>query len=92
MQLYAAIKGIESCTITDTVNALMLQLDLAAVANRVAGSLSGGNKRKLSSALAFLGEPPVIFLGTCPFCDSAFLSKFIFGSSMMECKFVHRTA
>ena len=30
--------------------------------NRVAGKLSGGNKRKLSVAIAMIGNPPVVFL------------------------------
>lgn len=31
-------------------------------ADRPCGTYSGGNKRKLSTAMAFIGEPPVVFL------------------------------
>ena len=30
--------------------------------NKLAGSLSGGNKRKLSVAIAMMGRPPLLFL------------------------------
>lgn len=33
-----------------------------AVTNQLAGTLSGGNKRKLSLAVALIGEPPVLLL------------------------------
>lgn len=38
------------------------QLDLRDFENKLAGSLSGGNKRKLSVAMATIGEPPIVFL------------------------------
>ena len=38
------------------------KLDLVNYADRVTGTYSGGNKRKLSTAIALLGAPPVIFL------------------------------
>lgn len=31
-------------------------------ADRPAGKYSGGNKRKLSTAIALLGSPPIVFL------------------------------
>jgi ABC-type branched-subunit amino acid transport system ATPase component len=42
------------------------ELDLGEFANKAAGSLSGGNQRKLSVAIAMMGSPPVLFLdGGC---------------------------
>ena len=38
------------------------QLDLRNFEKKNAGSLSGGNKRKLSVAIATIGEPPIVFL------------------------------
>ena len=37
-------------------------MNLIEYAKRAAGKLSGGNKRKLSVAIAMIGNPPVIFL------------------------------
>ena len=38
-------------------------MDLRKFENKTAGSLSGGNKRKLSVAIAMIGDPPIVFLG-----------------------------
>lgn len=38
------------------------QLGLRMYADKPAGTYSGGNKRKLSAAIAFIGAPPVILL------------------------------
>ena len=37
-------------------------MDLKKFENIPAGVLSGGNKRKLSVAIAMLGNPPIVFL------------------------------
>ena len=39
-----------------------MQLDLKDFEHKTAGSLSGGNKRKLSVAVATVGEPSIVFL------------------------------
>jgi ATP-binding cassette, subfamily A (ABC1), member 3 len=39
-----------------------VQLDLTDFEHKTAGSLSGGNKRKLSVAVATIGEPSIVFL------------------------------
>jgi ABC-type uncharacterized transport system ATPase component len=38
------------------------RLDLKKYANRPAGTYSGGNRRKLSVAIALIGNPKVVFL------------------------------
>eukprot|EP00061_Rhincodon_typus_P011695 g36912.t1 len=38
------------------------KLDLAEYADQTAGTYSGGNKRKLSTAIALIGCPPVVLL------------------------------
>ena len=37
-------------------------MNLEQYVNKRSGTLSGGNKRKLSVAMAMLGNPPVVFL------------------------------
>jgi len=46
----------------DQVNLLLRVLSLTKYKNRKAGTYSGGNKRKLSVAIAMIGNPPVVFL------------------------------
>lgn len=42
------------------------KLGLLKYSNKSAGTYSGGNKRKLSTAMALIGCPPVIFLVRSP--------------------------
>ena len=44
------------------VSAKLAEFDLLNYTNKLAGSLSGGNKRKLSVAIAMIGSPRLIFL------------------------------
>jgi ATP-binding cassette subfamily A (ABC1) protein 3 len=37
-------------------------MDLTEYVNVYANNLSGGNKRKLSVAIAIIGNPPIVFL------------------------------
>ncbi len=48
------------------VNWALEKLELTQYADRAAGTYSGGNKRKLSTAIALLGNPAVIFLVRLP--------------------------
>ena len=45
------------------------KLGLVKYSNKSAGTYSGGNKRKLSTAIALIGCPPVIFLVRCAALD-----------------------
>ena len=38
-------------------------MQLSSIADKQAGTYSGGNKRRLSLAIALIGCPPVVFLG-----------------------------
>lgn len=62
LELYARIKGIPQDSLEGVVRSKMKQLDLVNFENKAAGSLSGGNKRKLSVAIALIGEPSIVFL------------------------------
>ena len=44
------------------VNAKIAEMGLTEYADRAAGTYSGGNKRKLSVAIAMIGEPSIFFL------------------------------
>ena len=59
---FARIKGIPESHRDKLVNKAIVQLDLDSHRNKMAGALSGGNKRKLSVAMAVVGSPPIILL------------------------------
>ena len=59
---YARIKGIPAAMHHDIVERAIVELNLADHRDKPSGTLSGGNKRKLSVAMATLGNPPIILL------------------------------
>ncbi|KAG7379409.1 ATP-binding cassette sub- A member 12 [Phytophthora pseudosyringae] len=62
LELFAAIKGVPRTDMEAVVTEKIHQMNLADFEHKLAGSLSGGNKRKLSVAIALIGSPPIIFL------------------------------
>lgn len=62
LNLYAAIKGIPKHLRKEIVDQKILEMDLTKYADIPAGTYSGGNKRKLSVAVAMIGNPPVVLL------------------------------
>jgi ATP-binding cassette, subfamily A (ABC1), member 3 len=62
LELFAAIKGIPTNKIKKLVDDKLDELNLRKFENVQAGTYSGGNKRKLSVAMALIGNPPIIFL------------------------------
>ena len=62
LELFAAIKGIPVGLREKLIRQTLDQLHLSRFEHVQAGTYSGGNKRKLSVALAILGNPPVILL------------------------------
>ncbi|KAL4488936.1 hypothetical protein ABPG72_005723 [Tetrahymena utriculariae] len=62
LELYAAIKGIPKDLRDRLITQKIKELDLTEQEHKLAGTYSGGNKRKLSVAIAMLGNPPTVFL------------------------------
>ncbi|TMW59993.1 hypothetical protein Poli38472_000035 [Pythium oligandrum] len=62
LELFAQIKGVPRSELDEVVREKMQQLNLTAFEHKLAGSLSGGNKRKLSVAIAMIGSPSILFL------------------------------
>jgi len=61
-KLYCGLRGVASDKIEQVTNKLIDLADLEEHRFKTAESLSGGNKRKLSFALALIGGPDVVFL------------------------------
>ena len=62
MRFYAIIKGIPVDKRIEAINEAIKELNLEFYRENLAGSLSGGWKRKLQVAIAILGNPPIILL------------------------------
>ncbi|KAK3103182.1 hypothetical protein FSP39_017082 [Pinctada imbricata] len=62
LYMFARLRGVQEAMIKSTVDALVKALMLEKHADRECGTYSGGNKRKLSTAMALIGDPPFIFL------------------------------
>ena len=56
------MKGIKSDIFKRLIEKVIEEMDLKDFVNVFANNLSGGNKRKLSVAIAIIGNPPLIFL------------------------------
>jgi ATP-binding cassette subfamily A (ABC1) protein 3 len=59
---YSRIKGIIADMRTPIIDKIMGEMDLKQFENVRCETLSGGNKRKLSVAMAMIGNPPIVFL------------------------------
>ncbi|XP_039678841.1 phospholipid-transporting ATPase ABCA1-like [Perca fluviatilis] len=62
LEFYARLRGVPEKEITMVAEWGIQKLGLVKYSNKSAGTYSGGNKRKLSTAMALIGCPPVIFL------------------------------
>ena len=62
LEFYARIKGIKQNKISQLVNGMINEIALEEFRNKLAGKLSRGNQRKLSVAIAMIGNPPVLLL------------------------------
>ncbi|XP_041821372.1 phospholipid-transporting ATPase ABCA1-like [Chelmon rostratus] len=62
LEFYARLRGVPEKEVTMVAEWGIQKLGLVKYSNKSAGTYSGGNKRKLSTAMALIGCPPVIFL------------------------------
>ena len=73
LNFYARIRGVPH-PVDQNVTEVMRAVGLQAYADRMAGKLSGGNKRKLSLGVALIGNPSVLLLDE-PSCGMDAASK-----------------
>ncbi|XP_062844042.1 retinal-specific phospholipid-transporting ATPase ABCA4 isoform X2 [Trichomycterus rosablanca] len=62
LYLYARLRGVPESQISRVAQWCVEKIGLVEYASRCAGTYSGGNKRKLSTAIAMIGCPPVLLL------------------------------
>jgi ABC-type multidrug transport system ATPase subunit len=62
LQLYGVIKGLPKDSLPTEITTLLMALGLTKYLNRQTGNLSGGNQRKVSVAIALLGQPALVLL------------------------------
>ena len=85
LYLYASLRGVPYHEQKTVVDWALAKLDLTEYADKMSGTYSGGNKRKLSTAIALIGQPPVIFLvGTALFCCHNVTVKCCYNTSRLE--------
>ena len=61
-RLFAGLRGLESDKIDIVLEELTNVFKLTEFNDKLVQDLSGGNKRKVSSAIAFIDRPSVVFL------------------------------
>ena len=62
LTLYSRLRGLPSSHVSKAVEWALSRLDLKAHADKPVKAYSGGNKRKLSTAIALLARPSLILL------------------------------
>ncbi|KAK5601059.1 ATP-binding cassette sub- A member 1 [Crenichthys baileyi] len=62
LEFYARLRGVPELEVAMVAEWGIQKLGLVKYANKSAGTYSGGNKRKLSTAISLIGCPPVVFL------------------------------
>lgn len=62
LALYARLKGIPNAKVHDAVDQKIKQVGLTEYRDKLTRGLSGGNKRKVSTAIALIGSPQIVFL------------------------------
>ena len=60
--LLGRLRGISDVSLPHSVSELIFLVGLTECAQRPSSTYSGGNKRKLSTAMALIGDPPLVFL------------------------------
>ena len=62
LNLFARLRGFRGNALKTAVNDVLEKLHLMQYADRLVGAYSGGNRRKLSTAIALLTQPQILLL------------------------------
>ena len=62
LEFYSRIKGVDPEKLDEIVQTMIESMTLTKYTDKLAGRLSGGNKRKLSVAISMICNPPIVLL------------------------------
>jgi len=62
LSFFSSLKGVPRRSKDKIIEKVITQMNLGEHRNKEAGTLSGGNKRKLQVAIAIIGNPPIMLL------------------------------
>lgn len=62
LMFFGRVKGVPSAVLSDVVDAFMVALNIKQYESKLTQRLSGGNRRKVSLAVALIGCPPTVYL------------------------------
>ena len=62
LEFYSKIKGVDPDKLSSIIKAMIESMTLSKYRDKLAGRLSGGNKRKLSVAISMICNPPIVLL------------------------------
>ena len=62
LEFYSKIKGVDPNKLSEIIKAMIESMTLTKYTKKLAGRLSGGNKRKLSVAISMICNPPIVLL------------------------------
>lgn len=80
LAIMALLRGVRCRHISNSITQLANDLGFMKHLEKPVRNLSGGNKRKLSTAMALIGNPIVVYLGNCSDADNSilFVNNFCF--------------
>lgn len=87
LELFALLRGIHPSEIPTLRNRLATELNFTKHIDKKVEEYSGGNKRKLSTAVALIGNPVLIYLGEykrCKFKIDLFQREFLFNQMSQQ--------
>uniref|UniRef100_A0A8C7N8Y5 P-type phospholipid transporter n=1 Tax=Oncorhynchus kisutch TaxID=8019 RepID=A0A8C7N8Y5_ONCKI len=82
LYLYARLRGVPESDISRVADWGIQKLGLSEYAGRCAGTYSGGNKRKLSTAIAMIGCPALVLLVSQPISMDPHSRRFLWTAIM----------
>jgi len=62
LRIFSMIKGVPATTASQLAERMLTRMSLGPYADKLAGTYSGGNKRKLSVTVALMANPKVVYL------------------------------